>query len=218
MNIEKVKRYIMQNWESWYDYATNPDYCGRSIPDKSFYVVTGCDKTKKWTTAVVTKLGETQKLGFTLNIGATNGESTSCATCDPGVINETRTFPDDSVTYTSRPGELENQCVFARGYTITPGSPARGLLSLLSRSEVQLERNPAEDGKPSRFTPSMRRTSNAASSGSYSGSSSSLTGTSHSVEQPQPSADFAQESTCELEHERHHSMCDKVSSKLTSTC
>ncbi|PBK62335.1 hypothetical protein ARMSODRAFT_864554, partial [Armillaria solidipes] len=52
MNIEKVKRYILQNWESWYDYATNPDYCGRFVPDKSLYLVTGCDKTKKWTTAV----------------------------------------------------------------------------------------------------------------------------------------------------------------------
>ncbi len=218
MNMEKVKQYIMQNWESWYDYTTNPDYCRCSIPDKSFYIITGCDKMKKWTTAVVMKLGETQKLGFTLNIGATNGESTSCMTCDPGAINETHTFPDDSITYTSPPGELENQCVFACGYTITPGSPARGRLSLLSRSEVQLERNPAEDGKPSRFTPSMRRNSNAALSESYSGSSSSLMGTSHSVEQPQPSADSAQESTCKLEHEWHYSMCDKVSSKITSAC
>ncbi|KAK0434521.1 uncharacterized protein EV420DRAFT_1282531, partial [Desarmillaria tabescens] len=52
MNIAKVKQYIYQNWESWYDYATNPDHRGLLMPEKSLYVVTGCDKTKEWTTAV----------------------------------------------------------------------------------------------------------------------------------------------------------------------
>ncbi|KAK0194414.1 hypothetical protein F5146DRAFT_977798 [Armillaria mellea] len=119
LNKAAIKEYATTNGAAWYNYVNGPQYLGREAPNGSLYVVTGCDKTDSWGTAAVSKPSHSRSvcLSFTAG-GMAGGDIRASHTWSAGFSADTRVYPLPSTNY-PYPVDRENQCIFARGFTIS---------------------------------------------------------------------------------------------------
>ncbi|KAK0498774.1 hypothetical protein EDD18DRAFT_50439 [Armillaria luteobubalina] len=119
LNKAAIKAYATANGAAWYNYVNSPEYLGREAPNGSLYVVTGCDKTDSWGTATVSNPSRSRsvRLSF-MAAGVAGGDIRASHTWSTGFSADTRVYPLPSTSY-PYPVDRENQCIFARGFTIS---------------------------------------------------------------------------------------------------
>ncbi|SJL17933.1 uncharacterized protein ARMOST_21503 [Armillaria ostoyae] len=119
LNKSLIKEYSYMHGASWYHYVNSSQYLGREAANGSLYVVTGCDKTTSWGIAAVTKPANTRSLSLRFTgTGVGGGEIRLGQGWSSGFTADTRVYPLQSIAYPYSPN-LENQCVFSRGFTIS---------------------------------------------------------------------------------------------------
>ncbi len=119
LNKGAIKEYATANGAAWYNYVNGSQYLARDAPNGSLYVVTGCDITDSWGTAAVRKPSHSRSLCLSFTAaGVTGGEVRAGHTWSAGSSVDTRVYPLPSARY-PYPVDRENQCIFARGFTIS---------------------------------------------------------------------------------------------------
>ncbi len=118
-NKAAIKAYATANGAAWYNYVNSPQYLGREVPNGSLYVVTGCDKTDSWGTAAVSKPSHSRSVCLSfVAAGMPGGDIRASHTWSAGFSADTRVYPLPSTSY-PYPVDRKNQCIFARGFTIS---------------------------------------------------------------------------------------------------
>ncbi|KAK0452852.1 uncharacterized protein EV420DRAFT_684100 [Desarmillaria tabescens] len=108
--------YARQYGVSWYNHVNGTLH--RKVQNGFLYLITGCDKTNTWGNAVVSRTDQsfTFSLRCTLaNVGGVTVKVAKLWIDDAGVENGLFLIPSAHYPY---PIGLQNQCVFARGFTI----------------------------------------------------------------------------------------------------
>ncbi len=114
-----IKEYATANGAVWYTYVNSSQYLGREASNGSLYVVTGCDKTDSWGTAAVGKPSHSRSVCLSFIAACmAGGELRAGHTWNAGFSADTRVYPLPSTRY-PYPRDLENQCIFARGLTVS---------------------------------------------------------------------------------------------------
>ncbi|KAK0219556.1 hypothetical protein EDD85DRAFT_915594 [Armillaria nabsnona] len=119
LNKRAIKEYAIANGADWYTYVNSRDYLAREASNGTIYLVTGCDKTDSWGLAAVGKPSHSRsvRLSF-IAAGMIGGEVRAAHTWSTNFSADTRVHPLPSIQY-SYPVDHENQCIFARGFTIS---------------------------------------------------------------------------------------------------
>lgn len=102
---------------SWYNYVNGT--LGRNAPNGSLYLITGCDKATTWGNAVIGRTDRSISFSLRCTLMNVSGGSIQVANSwldDSGI--ETGYFPIPFAQY-PYPTDLEKQCIFARGFTIS---------------------------------------------------------------------------------------------------
>ncbi|KAK0484733.1 hypothetical protein IW261DRAFT_853820 [Armillaria novae-zelandiae] len=119
LNKAVIKAYATANGAAWYNYVNSPEYLGREAPNGSLYVVTGCDKTDSWGTAAVSKPSRSRSVQLRfMAAGVAGGDIGASHMWSSGFSADTRVYPLPSTSY-PYPVDRENQCIFARGFTLS---------------------------------------------------------------------------------------------------
>ncbi|KAK0433389.1 uncharacterized protein EV420DRAFT_1754919 [Desarmillaria tabescens] len=117
MNEAFFQNYARQYGVSWYNHANGT--LGRNVRNGFLYLVTGCDKTATWGNAVIRKTDWSFTFYLKCTLENVDGETVKVANewiDDAGV--EDGLFPNPYATY-PYPIGLQNQCIFAQGFTIS---------------------------------------------------------------------------------------------------
>ncbi|PBK66329.1 hypothetical protein ARMSODRAFT_890651 [Armillaria solidipes] len=110
------QQYATENALSWYIYANSLDHLARQAPNGSLYLVTGCDKTRSWGAAAVSRPSESHTISFRFVVGPImEGRITLQTSCSTHIGADTRIYPD----HPDSTPQQDNQCIFMRGFTIT---------------------------------------------------------------------------------------------------
>ncbi len=119
LNKRAIKEYAIANGADWYTYVNSRDYLAREASNGTLYLVTGCDKTDSWGLAAVGKPSHSRsvRLSF-IAAGMAGGVVRGAHTWSSNFSADTRVHPLPSIQY-SYPVDRENQCIFARGFTIS---------------------------------------------------------------------------------------------------
>ncbi|KAK0493126.1 hypothetical protein EDD18DRAFT_1333885, partial [Armillaria luteobubalina] len=102
---------------SWYRYVNGT--LGRNAPNGSLYLITRCNKATTWGNTVIGRTDRSISFSLRCTLMNISGGSIQVANSwldDSGI--ETSYFPIPSVQY-PYPTDLENQCIFAQGFTIS---------------------------------------------------------------------------------------------------
>ncbi len=119
LNKGAIKEYATANGAAWYNYVNGSQYLARDAPNGSLYVVTGCDITNSWGTAAIRKPSHSRSLRLRFTAaGVAGGEFKAGHSWSAGSSVDTRFYPLPSARY-PYPVDRENQCIFARGFTIS---------------------------------------------------------------------------------------------------
>ncbi|KAJ7496647.1 hypothetical protein FB451DRAFT_199775, partial [Mycena latifolia] len=116
-NLERMRRYAVENAESWYKYINGER--GRGIANGSLYLVTGCEKARSWGMAAFQDI--TRPTTFRLSFNATADMSTGAddyryrwTAAGSARTQESRYFPAD--------GGCPDQTIFIHGFSISLGT------------------------------------------------------------------------------------------------
>lgn len=169
-NERAYEDYAEQYAESWFDFVENG--LGRLLPTSSLYLVTGCDKSPSWGAAVIHNPTKSRRCAVNFTVGGVAGGGISYTTSSKRQRGPNmRSFPQSGIDPSAQ--VEENQCVFARGLTITIRKSF--LKSRTSGVELSWINGSSNDACPS-FCSSSRSSSSSRSATSWfsrrSGSSS----------------------------------------------
>ncbi len=68
-NISSMRNYALEHAHEWYDYINSPSYLGREALNGSLCFVTGCDKTKAWGSAAMSKPSDIREFSIKFLVG-----------------------------------------------------------------------------------------------------------------------------------------------------
>ncbi len=104
----------------WYDYINSPSYLGREALNGSLCFVTGCDKTKAWGSAAMSKPSDIREFSIKFLVGGlSEGRIALRSSWTTQEWTDTRIYPDQDIDMGGSPPVRENQGVFIRGFTIS---------------------------------------------------------------------------------------------------
>lgn len=117
-NEKKLGEALLQNYRPWLAFLR--EHFGSDIPLREMVIVTGCDLTTDWATAVLSNRNVSGNISFTVSDAQTVSATPAiwgkweCSTsmpvrCGPSSAQKGRHLPDTPVS---------NQCVFVRCYRV----------------------------------------------------------------------------------------------------
>ncbi|KAJ7476173.1 hypothetical protein FB451DRAFT_268897 [Mycena latifolia] len=119
-NLENIRRYAVQNAESWYKYINGPR--GRGLQNGALYLVTGCEKSQSWGMAAFNSVREEFQLTYKPTIGADSPDTYRWR----GI--HARKNPARNKSYNPSPEGFLNQTIFIHGLSISLGTGIWGKL------------------------------------------------------------------------------------------
>ncbi len=119
-NISSMRNYALEHAHEWYDYINSPSYLGREALNGSLCFVTGCDKTKAWGSAAMSKPSDIREFSIKFLVGGlSEGRIALRSSWTTQEWTDTRIYPDQDIDMEDPLPVRENQGVFIRGFTIS---------------------------------------------------------------------------------------------------